>query len=374
MARFDLSDRYQGLFLPDITEYTVQRDDGSEYKTFTDRDEAQEYFVKLQQLDNQEKLVESQAQMANELKRQNDLAARHNGTSDSIPHYQAQKPITVKQELDPAYREWLQFKKETDPAFRMWKQQKEEEKAKIIAEQTIRNKDAEIARLQKQLSLQKQEQVRQEEQKLRDEEEKKYEIEAKDTGVDLGLSVRWATCNLGAISPEDNGKYFAWGEISPKTSFDYNNYKYFDSKNTRITKYCNQKKYALKRNVDNQTILDVNDDAASANIGGNWRMPTREEFEELIEKCDWIWTTRNKKNGFKIISRYTGHSIFLPAAGRYDVGTNRELLNEWGSYWSKSLFEGGSPDCAYELEIESDGPGIGYDDRSAGKTVRPVNE
>lgn len=111
MARFDLSDRYQGLFLPDITEYTVQRDDGSERRTFTDRDEAQEYYVKLQQLDNQEKLVESQAQMANELKRQNDLAARlarHNNNAEPIQHSRIQKPITVKQELDPAYREWLQ--------------------------------------------------------------------------------------------------------------------------------------------------------------------------------------------------------------------------------------------------------------------------
>ena len=111
--------------------------------------------------------------------------------------------------------------------------------------------------------------------------------------VDLGLSVKWATCNVGANSPEDYGDYFAWGEITPKTIYTTSNYSY----------------------SDNPTILPLSNDAAHANWGGSWRMPTDAEMTELRSNCTWTWTSQNGVNGRKITSKSNGNSIFLPAAG-----------------------------------------------------------
>lgn len=150
--------------------------------------------------------------------------------------------------------------------------------------------------------------------------------------VDLGLSIRWATCNVGATNPEDYGDYYAWGEITTKSNYDWSTYKYANGSSTTLTKYCTNSYYGT---VDNKTTLEAADDAATYNWGGNWRMPTIDEWEELLEKCTWTWTTLNGKNGYEVKAT-NGNSIFLPAAGYrkddelYDAGSD-------DYYWSSSL-------------------------------------
>jgi hypothetical protein len=151
--------------------------------------------------------------------------------------------------------------------------------------------------------------------------------------VDLGLpsGLLWATCNVGAESPEDYGDYFAWGETSPKS--DYDTYKYYSSSTDELTKYCTDSDYGL---TDTKTTLDLIDDAARVNLGGSWRMPTSAEQDELREKCTWTWTTLNGIKGYKVTSKSNGNSIFLPAAG-YRDGTDVYSVGSLGDYWSSSL-------------------------------------
>ena len=152
--------------------------------------------------------------------------------------------------------------------------------------------------------------------------------------VDLGLSVKWATCNVGATKPEEYGDYFAWGETQPKSNYDWSTYKYCNGSYKTLTKYNNSSSYGT---VDNKTTLDLSDDAARANWGGSWRMPTRAEQDELRNNCTWTWTTQNGVNGYKVTSKSNGNSIFLPAAGYRDDSS----LNNAGStgyYWSSSLY------------------------------------
>ena len=184
--------------------------------------------------------------------------------------------------------------------------------------------------------------------------------------VDLGLSVKWATCNVGASKPEEYGDYFAWGETQPKSTYNWRTYKYCNGSSTSLTKYCTNSSYGT---VDNKTILEAADDAARANWGGSWRMPTREEQDELRQQCTWTWTTQNGVNGYKVTGT-NGNSIFLPAAGdRYD----RSLGDAGciGYYWSSSL-NTGSPSSAWSVDFYSGYVGrYGYD-RSYGFSVRPV--
>ena len=100
--------------------------------------------------------------------------------------------------------------------------------------------------------------------------------------VNLGLSVKWATCNVGASSPEEYGDYFAWGEVEPKSIYDFSTYKYCNGSETTLTKYNYSSSYGT---VDNKTTLELSDDAARANWGGSWRMPTDAELTELREQC-----------------------------------------------------------------------------------------
>ena len=147
--------------------------------------------------------------------------------------------------------------------------------------------------------------------------------------VDLGLSVKWATCNVGADSPEDYGDYFAWGETEPKYCYDWNSYKWTSGPYNTLVKYDND-------TTDDKTVLDPEDDAAHMNWGGDWRMPTRAEQDELCNNCTWEWTTQNGVNGYKVTSNINGNSIFLPAAGnRHNNGL--ASANQYGFYWSSSL-------------------------------------
>ena len=155
--------------------------------------------------------------------------------------------------------------------------------------------------------------------------------------VDLGLpsGLKWATCNVGAATPEESGDYFAWGEVEPKEIYDWSTYKHCEGRENRLTKYCNRRDCGEDLFTDNKTMLDLEDDAAHVNWGGTWRMPTKAEQDELRDNCTWIWTTQNEVDGYKIIG-LNDNSIFLPGGGYYSNGSFYED-NLYGEYWSSSL-------------------------------------
>ena len=203
--------------------------------------------------------------------------------------------------------------------------------------------------------------------------------------VDLGLpsGTLWATCNIGADNPEDYGLYFAWGEttgytqdISDGHSFDWASYEYSVSAYNTLTKYCNNSSYGYNGFTDNLTELVPGDDAATANWGAEWRMPTIEQLGELFNSSytTTTWTTRNGKYGRLITSKMTGYtdrSVFLPAAGcRY----NSSLISAGsdGYYWLRTLYTS-SPDLARLLHFNSSSIYTGnLNFRYYGRSVRPV--
>ena len=145
--------------------------------------------------------------------------------------------------------------------------------------------------------------------------------------VDLGLSVRWATCNVGATNPEDFGDYFAWGETVPKEDYSWETYRLGDFYGNNFIKY---------NSSDGLTVLEFSDDAATVNWGCEWRMPTISEIQELKDNCTWTWTTENGVYGYRVTSHSNTNSIFLPAAG-YRIGTTTNNDID-GCYWSSSLY------------------------------------
>ena len=185
--------------------------------------------------------------------------------------------------------------------------------------------------------------------------------------VDLGLSVKWATMNVGANSPEEYGDYFAWGETTPKETYSWETYKWCKGGyQLTLTKYCSNSSYGT---VDNKTVLDPEDDAAQANWGGTWRMPTIDEYKELVNKCTWIWTTQNSVDGYKVTGP-NGNSIFLPAAGyRYDGSLSNAGSN--GYYWSSSLYAD-YPLGGWYLYFYSSNFSVDYSRRYYGQSVRAV--
>ena len=150
--------------------------------------------------------------------------------------------------------------------------------------------------------------------------------------VDLGLSVKWATCNVGASAPEEYGDYFAWGEVEPKEEYSWSTYKWCNGSYDTHTKYCTNSFYGT---IDNRTVLEASDDAAAVNWGGVWRMPTYEEQDELLNNCTWTWTTQNGVNGYTVTGP-NGNRIFLPAAG-YRIDSSLDRAGSYGDYWSSSL-------------------------------------
>ncbi len=188
--------------------------------------------------------------------------------------------------------------------------------------------------------------------------------------VDLGLSVKWATCNVGASSPEEYGGYYAWGETEEKSDYSWGDtYKWCNGSMNSMTKYCTNSNYGT---VDNKTVLDLEDDVAHVKWGGSWRMPTLDEIQELVNKCTWKWTSLNGVNG-QLVTGPNGNSIFLPAAG-YRRVTDLLYRGTCGSYWSATLSEYYTY-CACNLVVD-DGYGYWYNnwDRGCGHTVRPVTE
>ena len=181
--------------------------------------------------------------------------------------------------------------------------------------------------------------------------------------VDLGLpsGLLWATCNVGANAPEEYGDYFAWGETTPKDTYDWSTYQYGDG--STFTKYTGS---------EGLTTLLPEDDAATANWGSGWRMPTNEEWQELYNNTTMTWTQQNGVNG-KLFTAVNGNSLFLPAAGgRWD--DELDDVGDYGNYWSSSLDTGHPYDAwifgfymDYFFDMASQVRFIGY-------TVRPVRE
>ena len=187
--------------------------------------------------------------------------------------------------------------------------------------------------------------------------------------VDLGLSVKWATCNVGASKPEDYGGYYAWGETEEIEDYSWSTYKWCNGSKDTMTKYCTSSSYGT---VDNKTTLDPEDDVARVKWGGSWRMPTLAEQDELRNKCTWTWTTKNGVKGYTVTGP-NGNSIFLPAAG----GCNDSTLFDCGSsgcYWSSSLNDGINT-RAFSLDLDSSNYNLGgFARRYIGLSVRPVSE
>lgn len=190
--------------------------------------------------------------------------------------------------------------------------------------------------------------------------------------VDLGLSVKWATCNVGALRPNEYGDHYAWGEISTKRKYDDDNYTFGIRGFNGFNKYNTKSEYGV---IDNRINLDLTDDVAHVKWGGKWRIPTMEEIEELLDEnnCIWSWTTQNGVYGYKVTSKKTGYEncfIFLPAAGAgYWDGI--EDMGVDGRYWSSTLarFE---PYMAYDFEFSSDKAKCDWAYREIGYSVRPV--
>lgn len=188
--------------------------------------------------------------------------------------------------------------------------------------------------------------------------------------VDLGLSVKWATCNVGATKSEDYGDYFAWGETQPKSTYNWSTYKWCNDSSYTLTKYCTNSDYGT---YDGKSTLELADDAARANWGGSWRMPTQEERDELRDNCTWEWTSQNGVEGYKVTSKkkgYTKNSIFLPAAG-FRGGSDLYHAGGYGYYWSSLLYTD-YPNHAYYLYFTSSGVGWDRLHRYCGRSVRPV--
>ena len=180
------------------------------------------------------------------------------------------------------------------------------------------------------------------------------------TWVDLGLpsGTRWATCNVGASTPTDYGNYYAWGETTTKETYEWSTYRYYDDSN--VTKYTGS---------DNLIILEASDDAATANWGSGWRMPTVTEMQELFDNCTQSWSTQNGVRGRQFTGQ-NGNSIFLPAAGCF-AGSSVNYAGSFGRYWSSSLYLGGSS-FAWILYLPSDDCYTDYYLRYYGYSVRPV--
>ena len=183
--------------------------------------------------------------------------------------------------------------------------------------------------------------------------------------VDLGLSVKWANMNVGAKKASGFGTYFAWGETKSKDYYSWNTYAWSKGDSQFLTKYSN---------TDRRSQLAPVDDAAHVNLGGGWRMPTVDEFEELINNCTWEWTTQDGVNGYNVTSKKTGNSIFLPITGfRYYADT--QFRSIMGVYWTSSLYTG-NPNKAWCLEFNFSDIKVHYgnlsSNRFSGRCIRAV--
>lgn len=173
--------------------------------------------------------------------------------------------------------------------------------------------------------------------------------------VDLGLSVYWASCNLGAERPEEYGEYYAWGETKPKSSYTQDNYSYYDTSTAQF--------------IDiGSDISGTQYDAATVNLGSDWRIPTKVQMEELKNKCTWEWIQISGINGYKVTGP-NGNYIFLPAAGSKCLYVTLDK-NVGLGYWTSTQYQIGSVHC-----LEGDSTQKYLTDRALkdhGHSIRPV--
>ena len=194
-------------------------------------------------------------------------------------------------------------------------------------------------------------------------------ISTSPNGVDLGLSVKWATTNLGANTPAESGDYYAWGEVSSKSTFYWENYKWGNGGNLNLKKYVNDNSYGY---VDNRSRLAREDDAAVCILGGKWRMPTKEEIEELHKNTNWTFAKLGVMNGYVITSKLNGKCIFLPMVGMQKWSDGIACFNSSGFYWSSDLYR--NPMDAWRLCF-SNSSNFSVENcyRFVGLPIRPVN-
>lgn len=191
--------------------------------------------------------------------------------------------------------------------------------------------------------------------------------------IDLGLpsGTMWATCNVGADNPEDYGDYFAWGETTPKATYNWNTYLYSNGDYNQLTKYCGQSDFGFNGFTDDLKTLQSSDDAATTNWGEGWSTPTYNQWVELLRKCSHSWTTINGVKGC-LFTASNGNSIFLPAASsRRDDDSS--IVGDDGCYWSGTLnktYPDGVKGFRFTLSIDDCDI---YDlSREAGMPVRAV--
>ncbi|MBO6027405.1 MAG: hypothetical protein J6P73_09195 [Bacteroidales bacterium] len=187
--------------------------------------------------------------------------------------------------------------------------------------------------------------------------------------LDLPSGTLWATCNVGANTPEGYGDYFAWGETAPKTTYNWNMYKYCIGDYNQLTKYSNDGSFGYNGFTDNLTVLQPSDDAATANWGSGWCMPTKAQWEELFNNTTNQWINQNSVNG-RLFTASNGNSFFLPAAGyRWDDEFGHAGSD--GYYWSCSLYTD-TPNRAWRFFFNSGRYRTSYDGRIFGQSVRAV--
>ena len=190
--------------------------------------------------------------------------------------------------------------------------------------------------------------------------------------VDLGLpsGLLWANWNVGANAPWETGNYFAWGETQPKVCYDWNTYLYANGNYNELTKYCSYSFYGFENYTDNLTVLLPEDDVATVGWGEAWRMPTQEEWRELLDNTTQSWVTMNDVNG-KLFTASNGRSLFLPVTGCWynDALTGGSSII--GYYWSSSL-DTSIPCNAIYLEWGSSYGYMNRGSRDEGYVVRPV--
>ena len=181
--------------------------------------------------------------------------------------------------------------------------------------------------------------------------------------VDLGLSVKWATSNLGESLPLKYGDYYAWGETAPKENYTWQTYKWSTTNNGQLAKYNTMSE---RGTVDNKQILDLSDDAAHVNWGGDWRMPTAKEINELYQNCKW----HKVDQGYNVTSEINGNTIFLPAAGCMN-GNTIFKPGEYGYYWSSEIVADEAA-SAYVIYFNTNGVYNSRSSREKGCFIRPV--
>ena len=188
-----------------------------------------------------------------------------------------------------------------------------------------------------------------------------------------GNPLFWATCNLGASSPEDYGDYFAWGEKEPKQQYLTGNYAYGNGEKGPFSKYNTLEKFG---EVDNLTKLELEDDAAHVILGGKWRMPSKAEINDLRANCKWEWTSQGGVPGCRVTGKAEGvenRSIFLPYAGYKTSEVHNAGTYGQGHYWSSSLHSN-APDFSWDLYITQGVKDSNFHARWQGQSIRPVTE